>query len=105
MAILFSDDRKATRVIPHGPADAVLFQRHAHVPNPGNAISGGRKAAIGPEFITSERNLILCSPRCGHANLPINSGRVPTFFTITNQISPRRFILNRADNSAYAFRT
>src|SRR6266567_537706 len=105
MAILFIDDRKAARIIPHGPADAVLFQRHAHVLNPGDAISGRRKAAIGAEFITSERDLILCSPRGSYANLPINSGRVPTFFTITKQISTRRFILNRVDNSADAFRT
>ncbi len=105
MAVLFIDDSKATRVIPHGPADAVFFQGSTHIPDPDDAISGRRKAAIGSEFITSERYLILCSPRGSYANLPINSGRVPTFFTIAKQISTRRFILNRVDNSAYAFRT
>src|SRR5258708_17612701 len=104
MAILLIDHSKTARVIPHGPADAVLFQRGAHIPNPGGAIRRRRKSPIGPAFITGKRNLILCGPAGSHSNLPVDAGGVPTFFAIAKQIVTPRFILNRGDNFSYSFR-
>src|ERR1700730_18415734 len=82
VAILLVDHSKATCVIPHGPADAVLFQRGAHILNPDGAIGRRRKFAKAAEFITSERDLILCSPCGRYRNLPVDAGGVPTVFAI-----------------------
>src|SRR6266478_7640166 len=105
MAILFIDHRKAARVVPHGPADAVPFHRSSHVPNPKGAISRRRNFAICPEFITGKRDVIPCSPGGGRRNFLIDAGGIPTVLAIAPQTVTRRFILNRVENLVYAIRT
>src|SRR6266850_486892 len=104
VAILLINHRKAACVIPHGPADAVLLQRGAHVPKPNSAVRRRRKSAIGAEFVTGKGYLIPCSPGGSHPNLPVNAGGVPTVFAIAKQIVTCWFILNRVEDLAYAFR-
>src|SRR5436190_8979387 len=103
VAILLIDRTKAARVIPHGPANAVLFQRDTHVSNPGGAIRGWRKVLVGAELIASERDAILCSPGSRLSNFPVNAVGVPTIFAIGKQITTRRLILNSVENRGYSF--
>src|SRR6267378_4812592 len=103
VAILLVDHRKAARVVPHCPPNAVLFHRRAHIPDPNGAISRGCKLAEGPELVTSKRDVILCGPGGSHPNLAVNAGGIPIVFAIAKQIVTRRFILNRVENLAHAF--
>src|SRR3977135_4240063 len=100
MTIWFFVTHKAAAITPQGPADAVPFQRGAHVHNPGRAIHGRSNFAIGPEFITGKRDVIPGGPGGGGRDLSVDAGRVPTVFAIAAQDVPPRLILKRGEKLA-----
>src|SRR5207247_11100055 len=98
-----SDDGDASGVVPHGATNAVLLESSADVGDPPGAISGVREAAIGPELVASEQDVMLGGPRRSHADLAIDALGAPAVFAMTTQTETLGIISDGVEHLSHGF--
>src|SRR6185295_14756508 len=91
-------------IIPHGPTDAVLLERHAHVVKPRHSVCCANNLPIATKLVTRDEHMMLSGPRSRHPEFPVNSCSIPVLFTITKQVVLRRLILNGVEHESHGFR-
>ncbi len=78
----FGHDTESALIVPHGPADVILLQRHAHVVQPCGA--GGRRRIVAKdaELAAVDRNVVQLRPFRGKGNGVLDAGRIPAVFAV-----------------------
>ena len=105
VAVGFIDDRKSTRIVPHGPSNAMPFKHGAHVGDPPHAIFRIRESPVRAELVAGDRHVMLCSPLSRHADVAIDPLGVPTLLPIVHQVQSGRLVSNRIQHFCHRLRT
>src|SRR5579884_503678 len=86
LTVLFDDDGETAAVIPHGPANAVLFQSGANIGNPRGAVLRRSGFAIDAEFIAGDGNIPMSTPGGDLSDFGVDAGFVPVIGSVTGDV-------------------
>lgn len=86
MAVHSIHHPEAAVVIPHRPANAVLFERGTHIADPRRAILRIRESAVHPKLIADERHLVLPGPQGGLADFGVDAEGIPVVGTVADHV-------------------
>jgi hypothetical protein len=77
---------EAAVVIPHRPANAVVFERDTHIADPRRAILRIRESAVHPKLVADERHLVLPGPQGGLADFSVDALGIPVVGTVADHV-------------------
>src|SRR5277367_2661743 len=77
LALGLGDHAESAAIVPHGPADAVFFERRAYVTEPRCAVLRSGHAAIDAKFVAGHRHVPALAPGLHLCELRVESRSVP----------------------------
>ena len=84
LAIRFADHGEAALIIPHRPANALLFKGGAGVVQPGGAHRWVREGLIDPELAAVDRHMVQRGPLAREAHFRTDARGIPSVQPISS---------------------
>jgi hypothetical protein len=80
-------DSEAAAIVPHRPADVVLFERGSDIGDPRGAALRIRGLPINAELVARQRHTPMFAPRNDFVELRVYASAVPAIMAITNHLN------------------
>src|SRR4051812_39463768 len=85
LPVLLRDYAEAARVVPHRPADVVMFERRADVLQPRETVLRLR-VPVDSELVADQRHSIALRPVCGLVDFGLDAGPIPVIGAIADHV-------------------